>query len=449
MSHAFKQDHYPLLSVIVPVYNVEVYLEKCINSILSQDFSSFELILVDDGSLDESGLICDRYANYDERVKVIHKTNGGLPSARRAGVQSAHGKWIGFVDSDDWIESNMYSTMMEDVLQHEDVDICFTGIILHKNGIVSYPRQEKNERIYKKREALLHYFLGAGGEEPESVPTTFCTLVCKKNLLMYPDVFSDSIIYWEDFYGVWKLLIRADKIHYIPYRGYHYCKRDGNLTSQRFCTKKLTYITVPIMMDHWIKTVFADDEFGLKLKKIIAEIVYKNLCRYILVMASERGYQKQIEYYQNYLSQYKDQLGRNLSLKEKQVYDLVNLPFQEMMLSLERCRNQLTLDIKSMRDSVDKLYIYGAGEIGTEIAELCDRENIQYEGFVISYSQNVDTIYRDKPVISFMDLKKKVSDEIGVLLALDEHNVKQVILNVENSGIRYKNVGKHSLKFLC
>lgn len=93
------------ISVIVPVYNVEKYLSRCIDSIISQTFSDFELILVDDGSTDSSGKICDEYGKKDGRVKVIHKRNGGLSSARNCGLENAKGNYICFVDSDDWISS--------------------------------------------------------------------------------------------------------------------------------------------------------------------------------------------------------------------------------------------------------------------------------------------------------------------------------------------------------
>lgn len=96
----------PKISIIVPVYNVEKYLRKCIDSILNQTFKDFELILIDDGSTDESGKICDEYNLKDNRIKVIHKENGGLSSARNAGLDIAQGEYIGFVDSDDWIESD-------------------------------------------------------------------------------------------------------------------------------------------------------------------------------------------------------------------------------------------------------------------------------------------------------------------------------------------------------
>ena len=102
----------PLLSIIVPVYNVAAYLPRCVDSILAQSYKNLEIFLVDDGSADDSGRICDAYAEKDHRIRVIHKENGGLSSARNAALAVASGAYIGFVDSDDWIEPEMYGQML-------------------------------------------------------------------------------------------------------------------------------------------------------------------------------------------------------------------------------------------------------------------------------------------------------------------------------------------------
>ena len=112
----------PLISVIVPVYNVERYLPRCIESILKQTYTNFELILVDDGTPDRSGIICDRYAEKDSRIRVIHKENGGVSTARNAGIDAAKGEWITFVDSDDWV-SVKYLELLAECLDQNDYDL--------------------------------------------------------------------------------------------------------------------------------------------------------------------------------------------------------------------------------------------------------------------------------------------------------------------------------------
>lgn len=115
-----------LISVIVPVYKVEAYLSRCVDSILAQTYRNLEILLVDDGSPDSCGKICDDYAHRDPRIRVIHKINGGLSSARNAGLDIARGQYIAFVDSDDWIEPEMYETMLAAAIR-EDVPLVCAG----------------------------------------------------------------------------------------------------------------------------------------------------------------------------------------------------------------------------------------------------------------------------------------------------------------------------------
>ena len=107
-----------LVSIIVPVYKVERYLPRCIESILGQTYTNFELILVDDGTPDKSGIICDRYAEKDSRIKVIHKENGGVSSARNAGIDAAQGEWITFIDSDDWVSDDYLEVLLQPLEKH-------------------------------------------------------------------------------------------------------------------------------------------------------------------------------------------------------------------------------------------------------------------------------------------------------------------------------------------
>ena len=136
----------PKLSIIVPVYKVEQYLHKCIDSILSQPFTDFELILIDDGSPDCCGKICDEYAAKDDRIIVIHQKNRGVSAARNAGLDIARGEYIGFVDSDDWIEPKMYEIMLIVAKKMQvDVVMCGHNYIAEQGNIL---RTEACEEVY-------------------------------------------------------------------------------------------------------------------------------------------------------------------------------------------------------------------------------------------------------------------------------------------------------------
>ncbi len=123
----------PKISIIVPVYKVEKYLQRCLDSIISQTFTDWECILIDDGSPDNSGKICDEYAEKDKRFRVIHQENAGVSAARNAGLDCAGGEWVTFVDSDDWVENEMLSVLYQKAIeQHAEIIICGCKIIEEK-----------------------------------------------------------------------------------------------------------------------------------------------------------------------------------------------------------------------------------------------------------------------------------------------------------------------------
>lgn len=183
-----------LISIIIPVYKVEKYLEKCIESVLKQTYTNLQIILVDDGSPDNCGKICDEYAKKDPRIEVIHKVNGGLSDARNVGIAKAKGKYIGFVDSDDYIKEDMYEILINLIKEYDaDVSICNLYDVIdgkeyirnNENGIQEYSRLEilkevlldKNiqsyawNKLYKKE--LFDEIKYPIGKKYEDIGTTF------------------------------------------------------------------------------------------------------------------------------------------------------------------------------------------------------------------------------------------------------------------------------------
>ena len=158
-----------MISVIVPIYNVERYINKCIDSIIHQSYKNLEIILVDDGSPDKCGEIIDEYSRIDKRIHVIHKSNGGLSSARNAGLEIASGDFIGFVDSDDWIEPTMYEEMLS-FMEKEQLDLVECGINLVTNNI-SNKYIEKPSIVLSGKDALIRH-LDSKNRTVQSLPRT-------------------------------------------------------------------------------------------------------------------------------------------------------------------------------------------------------------------------------------------------------------------------------------
>lgn len=145
-----------LISVIVPIYNVQDYLKKCVDSILNQTYKNLEIILVDDGSTDESPLICDQYAKQEKRVRVIHKTNGGLSSARNAGLDIANGDFIGFVDSDDYIDLSMYEKLLIPFSSNDNIGVTMGQVKRVEDGRFSdFMLSSKCNRLVKSKDFSL------------------------------------------------------------------------------------------------------------------------------------------------------------------------------------------------------------------------------------------------------------------------------------------------------
>lgn len=144
-----------LISVIIPVYNVEKYLERCVNSVVNQTYKNLEIILVDDGSTDTSPKLCDEWKKKDKRVKVIHKENGGLSSARNAGLSVVSGAYVGYVDSDDWIDIDMYEHLYN-LINRYKVEVAFCDFIRLKN--IEKKKKRKKEVVITRTERELDEF---------------------------------------------------------------------------------------------------------------------------------------------------------------------------------------------------------------------------------------------------------------------------------------------------
>ena len=197
------------ISVIVPVYKVEKYLHKCVDSIINQTYQNLEIILVDDGSPDNCGAICDEYAAKDSRVRVIHKENGGVSSARNAGLDICTGDYIGFADSDDWIEPDMYEILLS-ILDQTRSDM---SIVSFSDG--SRPKEQPKIETLTPVEARIQMHLGC------KFQGHVCTKLAKREC--YANVhFPEEITICEDTVVTGELLLKCKKIAFCNLPCYHY-----------------------------------------------------------------------------------------------------------------------------------------------------------------------------------------------------------------------------------
>ena len=213
-----------LISVIVPIFQVEKYLKKCISSIIDQSYHNLEIILVDDGSTDNCPAICDQYKEEDSRVKVIHKKNGGLSQARNVGLKFAKGDFIGFVDSDDWIEPNMYEVLLTTMLKvNADIAVCSCQFEPKSSRTIFKDIKSYEIQQYSSEDALRYILSG------KNVINFYVWNKLYKRKILTDITFSEGKIY-ED--SLWTPLVigNAKIIVCIDYPLYHYLYRSESLS---------------------------------------------------------------------------------------------------------------------------------------------------------------------------------------------------------------------------
>ena len=223
----------PILSVIVPVYNTQIYLKECIESIVNQTFCNYEVILVDDGSTDNSGSICDFYAEKYEFIKVIHKPNTGIANTRKIGFLNSCGKYISFIDSDDTIENHTYKYMTEKAQKHDaDAVICDLLIdmpdrtIIRKNIVKS---GFYNKELLKKE--FYPYMLFGGENGTPGIIPSLCNKIIKRDVLEKVLLATDDrVVFGEDTLCTFPCLLDANRIYVSNRAFYHYRMVETSVT---------------------------------------------------------------------------------------------------------------------------------------------------------------------------------------------------------------------------
>lgn len=362
-----------LVSITVPVYNVAEYLPQCIESICNQTYQALEIILVDDGSTDESGYICDTYAEKDARITVVHKENGGLVSARKAGLAIAHGKYVSCVDSDDWVESDMIQRLMDiEAATNADV-IAFAGYE-ECNGYRGIKDNMVKEGLYhtpEQLEELYAQMLMNGNFFENGISTYIWSKLFQRNLLeKYQMRVSDAVSYGEDTACVYPCILAARSVCVTNMHLYHYRVRQDSI------------VRSAVVSDDNIKHLY------LTLKKNFDSHMQQNILN------------KQLEYYmwQTFLLKKYDQIESNLLL----------YPFEKVKTGM-------------------KIAIYGAGLFGQVIEQYCrqvdelavvgwfDKHYEEYirQGLGVKSSEDVSDADFDVMVIAILNtaLAKRIKED--------------------------------------
>ncbi|MFJ7637339.1 glycosyltransferase [Peribacillus sp. NPDC097225] len=271
------------LSVIVPVYNVEKYINRCITSLVNQTYTNLEIILVNDGSTDNSGLICETYAKKDKRIKVLNQKNSGQSSARNNGLSVATGDLLGFVDSDDWIAINMYETLIEN-LEQLNCDISACQRINVKNEKEAFNAKKTNNVSTFERDEIIDVFLTRD-------------MLAVYDKVYRKDIFENIIFpvdkIHEDICLTYLLMTKAKRISISDMEGYCYYSADGSTTRSPLKIKDFN------MIDEWNKILenFTCENLSLVRKvNVRLYVSYFNLInKYVMFGAENIETEKKIK----------------------------------------------------------------------------------------------------------------------------------------------------------
>lgn len=263
-------ENLPLISVIIPVYNVEKYLEECVESVLTQTYKNIEIILVDDGSTDSSGKICDSYALQNSNVQVIHQLNAGLSDARTAGLKKAIGKYVYFLDSDDYIAAEALEKLCM-IAENDSSDIVFFDAHSFLDESDEEIRQNyKRNNIYNAKNGIeIFEEMQKNGEFHSSVPL----MLIKKDLFLVNNLNFISDIYYEDMAFTFEALCLAKKVSQCPECLYFRRYRKNSIMTSK---KNIKYFdSTVILYKHLLQFVENNKLYeNVAVKKYIARISY-------------------------------------------------------------------------------------------------------------------------------------------------------------------------------
>lgn len=264
------------ISVIIPIYNVEIYLDKCINSVINQTIKEIEIILVDDESPDNCPYICDKYSEIDNRIRVIHKKNGGLGLARNSGLEIAQGEYVAFIDSDDIIDENMLFDLYNKCKKHnlDSCSCCFTRFNEISSSIM--PEGANQFTIFDGKERVRDYLFSMIGARPEYKKDSLFTISACKTLYSLKLInqyklrfLSEKLYASEDAFFNVDFYAHASKVGFTP-EGYYHYRVNNNSISQTYPTHKYkAMINCSYLMKDYLAKYFNWNDYEYTYKRFL------------------------------------------------------------------------------------------------------------------------------------------------------------------------------------
>lgn len=377
------------ITVIVPIYNAELYISKCIDSILKQTYSHLQIILIDDGSTDSSGKICDRYANLDKRVEVYHTTNNGLVAARKLGLQLSNGKYIGFVDADDYIEPNMFLELYN-LMQIYDVDFIHSGYIEksfnEEKLICNFEEQIVKFNSFKDRLDFIYKYILKCPEGVYITSSLWSKLFKIEFIKKCYETLSDTQQYGEDFLCLLKCIMEAQELFLSKKTMYHYNVRANTLSHIKYVDFMLKEIKL------WNCAINFFEKYNCieLLKEDLYYFLKKRMTN--VIMSDE---QKRIRIPCYFFENIKEILGKKIIIVGA---GQVGQDYYNQICHYQNC------EIVAWIDSKWKEYNFDYAEV----REIEDIINIEYDKIIIAVKEEVVSEEIKDILINLGVLKKNI-----------------------------------------
>lgn len=267
-----------MISIIIPVFNIEKYIEKCILSVTNQTYKNLQIVLVDDGSTDQSGKICDIYAEKDCRIQVIHQNNSGLVCARKIGLKVAKGQYIGFVDGDDYIEPNMYEEMINTLLNSK-ADFIHTGYLKEENGKqeINVVYESGDYNIAERKAQFLQDFILEASLN-KNISYSIWSKLFKRELIQkcYQNV-PNSQSYGEDMLALCACVMESNSIYMKKSVYYHYVYRNNSMTNSNWSSIMINIVNLYKCLQELLEQYCCYDKLEKSLEKWFQTSIVRNV----------------------------------------------------------------------------------------------------------------------------------------------------------------------------
>lgn len=320
-----SKDYKPLISIIIPVYNVEKYINKCVDSVINQIYSNLEIILVDDGSPDLCGKLCDEYSKTDSRIKVIHKKNGGLSDARNVGIDIASGSYIAFIDSDDWVRDDYINSLYEALIKTKsDVSVCEFSYITEDNKMLNSVTDDNHYEIFSNAEALVALM------HTNKIYTSAWGKLYKKELFTTRRYPKGKL--FEDIPVTYDIFLQDIKVVFVANASYNYLYRESAISKMKFSPERMD--SIYFIEDAMQKVVSKRPKLSGDAKVVLFRVYFSVWQTFY----NKKEYKKYYYSIKKNLNRYRWDVIKskrcNIKLKIKALLTFLPLNFSQMIMNI-------------------------------------------------------------------------------------------------------------------